>query len=183
MTLASITYGSVNGGPFSGVLAVTVELSNKGAPLSTADVIDKILTFIGTKKKVPIRICGDLTAATPEEMFGFVKTLKDFQLHTGLLCDGQSRTSWMDLVDWLTVVIRQDHWLRFHCHELRYVLQKGQEVEPELPIQLPAIYIIPGSDVSKEDVFMFLKKARHPWGLILTAKELYTSAIWKARKE
>ena len=182
MLLSAISYGSVNGGPFSGVFAVTVELSSKGVPLSTADAIDKILKFIGNKK-VPVRICGDLSASTPEEMFGFCKTLKDFDLKLSLICDGQTRTNWMSLIDWLTVVIGQEHWLRFHCHELRYVLDKGIEVEPELPAQLPAIYLLPRAGVTDEDVFVFLKKARNQWGIILEAKKVYTNLIWKARKE
>jgi hypothetical protein len=180
MMLASITYGSVNGGPFSGVFAVQVELSGKGALLSTADVVDKIIRFIG-KKKTPVRITGDLSAATPEEMFGFCKTLQDFGLKTSLICNGQTRTNWMSLIDWLIVVISDEPWLRFHCHELRYVLKKNLDVEPELPAQIPAIYLVPGRDVETEDVFRFIKKAKHPWAVILPAKG-YVSQVWRARK-
>jgi len=176
MYLASITFGSVNGGPFSGVFAVQVELSEKGALLSPADVIDKILKFIGNKK-VPIRICGDLAASTSEEMFGFCQTLKDFGLKLSLICDGQTRTNWMSLIDWLIVVISEEPWLRFHCHELRYVLKKEASVEPELPPQIPAIYLVPGKDVEEKDIFHFIKRAKHGWGVIIPTKN-YLTQIW-----
>lgn len=180
MHLASITYGSVSGGPFSGIFAVQVELSNRGALLSSADVVDKILTFIG-KKRAPVRICGDLSAVTAEEMFGFCQTLKDFNFKLSLISNGQTRTNWMSLIDWLVVVISEEPWLRFHCHELRYVLKKGNDAEPELPSQLPSIYLVPGEGIGAEDIFRFLKKAKNPWGVIIPAR-MYTTKIWRAQK-
>jgi len=181
MNLSSLTYGSVNGGMFSGVFAVQVELSNKGALLSSADVVDKILTFTGSKTP-PIRITGDLTATNSEEMFGFCKTMKDFGLKLSLLCDGQTRTNWMELIDWLTVCVGNEHWLRFHCHELRYLLKHEDDTEPELPAQLPAIYLVPTNGVTQEDVFRFIKKAKHQWGVITLPKQTYTSTIWRHEK-
>lgn len=181
MYLASLTYGAVNGGPFSGVFTLQAELSNKGAQLSSADVIDKLITFAGTKRP-PVRLHGELSATTSEEMFGFCQTLKDFGFKLSLLCDGQSRTNWMSLLDWLVVVIGSGHWLRFHCHELRYLLKKGSEVEPELPQAIPAIYVIPSPDLSNEELFRFLKKAKHQWGIIIPAGRLYNHVIWKAGK-
>lgn len=181
MYLASLTYCSVNGGPFSGVFTITAELSNKGAQLSSADVIDKIMTFAGTKRP-PIRIHGELSATTSEEMFGFCQTLKDFGFKLSLLCDGQSRTNWMSLIDWLIVLIGPGHWLRFHCHELRYLLKKGEEAEPELPQVVPSIYVVPSTDITNEDLFRFLKKAKHQWGIILPASKLYSTKIWRSTK-
>ena len=180
MHLASISFGSVNGGLFSGVFAVQVELSNKGALLSTADIIEKIMKFIGNKR-VPVRFCGDLTATIPEDMFGLCQTLKDFGLNTSLICNGQSRTNWMSLIDWLIVVVSDESWLRFHCHELRYVLKKGVDAEPELPQKVPAIYVVPGKDVGAEDIFRFVKKSKHTWGVVIPTKQ-YTTQIWGARK-
>lgn len=177
MVVSDIYWGSVVGGPTSGSFQIVVVLSlGEGTSFSVPDLLALILQW--TKERpTPIRIEGAMGTADQSEMLAFCSTLRDFGYPLSINTNGMIRPNWFYLIPYIIVTVSStDPWLRFDCSEFRYQMFPGGQ-EPPLPPKPCPNYLIPGRDLTLEEIFSFLERATRTWGIIHQPKHVYKKTL------
>ncbi len=171
MFIKSLTYRTVYGGPTTGVFVFQVELTGEPAiPGEVADAVMKIRNFPQGKQKI-VRLTDGFTHENLLDIYTFVKALKDSSFHVQAVSDGQTHYPWFTLLTWLIVEVGDELWTGFACNEFRYKLSKDSSgVEPFIPPEIANaqtfLQLLPQEGVEGEDIFRFIRGAKHPWSVM-----------------
>ena len=169
MNVANLYYGTIAGGPYSGALAVHLELTRRlpntptSSILSAPEVVALIVNHPQGKWKGLV-IYGDLHNCDDSEMFEFVSAMRDWNYYIAVLCDGTMKPNWFEKCSWTVVILAEKPWLMFRCNEIRLQFSEEGTPEPQLPPNSnPILYICPSTEIPMVKVFDFIKSAEHNW--------------------
>jgi len=181
MHVTALRYQPIEGGGLGGHFALHVALGGgdtPGADLSPTELATRIhdcYEKLAITHKGPKGVLFDcrLVFDAAEDMRSLLGTLRDWGLNIILWVREETRYSWFEFANYITVFVHSPHWPNFKVSEIRYVPDPSGLLEPEVfeVNSNASLYLVPPvKSVSAKDILSFITSAKRLWGVIQPVK-------------
>lgn len=173
MFLNEISYGTLLGGHFTGVVGFQLELTGEE---DSGSEVGEILYAIRRHEKGPSKLVvlrGEFTSANAIDLQTLVKSLKDTGYFVGAVTTTPKFFQWFKDVGYLIAETDHPEWIGFEVNEIWYLFYEDSQPEIILPqtAKIPTLYLVPGGKTSPKGMMAFLKHAKYPWAVYLEPKQ------------
>ncbi len=181
--IKKITYETcTEPGPFVGIPLYHVFLDKVST--SSEEIADALIAIRSSAQSKVVLLTGNLDPVYSNEMFTFLKTLKDSNYNVTMIVDSKLFYSYFGLLNWLTIKVTLNPWAGFKCSQIIFDNFKDGDPEPAIFDESktpPLCYVRPGDQKlwTKNGLIKFLTDAKFVWNVALPVSMAFSEIIYE----
>lgn len=172
MFVDSVSFGTMNGGSLSGLVAFIIELTGD---IATEEELADLLIGLRRHEKGVIRsviLRGEFSHENADDLMTLARSLTNRKYQVYAQCDGKTYFQWFKNCVGVAVSTDAIEPLGFDVNEIWYRIEEDGAPEMTVPdmVKQPMLYVVPGPGVTAEGILRFVRNARNHWLVHLESK-------------